>query len=120
MDSRPALQRRGTRRHDTEIELDVASEHNFYAGFSPSLFDGGVFVATYRAHSIGDRVRVRLRLPGMDEPIEAKVEVRWVRDPEPGAEGMPGFGGAFVELPEDARPIIEQFAARRSPLFVDV
>ncbi len=116
---RPALTRRRTERLDTELEIDVFSDHNFYTGFSSSLEDGGLFVATYRKHDVGDRLRVLMRLPGLDAPIEAKVEVKWVRAPEPGADVVPGFGAAFVELSDDARLMIERFAAKRPPLFFD-
>jgi uncharacterized protein (TIGR02266 family) len=115
-EARPALQRRRTERLETEVEIDVESDHNFYTGFSSNLSDGGIFVATYRTHAVGDRLRVRVRLPGTDA-VEAKVEVRWVRSPEPGADVVPGFGAAFVELADDARRAIEDFVARRSPLF---
>lgn len=117
--NRPALKRRRTERLETELEIDVFSEHNFYTGFSSNLEDGGLFVATYRAHDVGDRLRVLMRLPGLDTPIEAKVEVKWVRAPEPGADVIPGFGAAFVELGDDARTLIERFAAKRAPLFFD-
>ncbi|MBI2394223.1 MAG: TIGR02266 family protein [Deltaproteobacteria bacterium] len=116
---RAALQRRATQRLPTDIEVGVHTESNFYAGFSANVSEGGIFVATYRRHEIGDRLRVTLRLPGVDDPIEAKVEVRWLRSVAPDAEGVPGFGAAFVELAEDAHAVIERFVGHREPLFYD-
>jgi uncharacterized protein (TIGR02266 family) len=118
--SRPALQRQKTKALETEIELDVYSEHNFYTGFSANISDGGgLFVATYKPQAVGDRLRVRFKLPGIEEPIEAKVEVQWIRGPEAGEEGAIGFGGQFVELADDAKAAIERFLAERQPIFYE-
>ena len=114
----PALQRQKTQALETEIELDVYSEHNFYTGFSANIQDGGgLFVATYKPQAVGDRLRVRFKLPGIEEPIEAKVEVQWIREAGATDEGAPGFGGQFVELSAEAHAAIERFLANRQPMF---
>jgi uncharacterized protein (TIGR02266 family) len=117
LDSRPALQRQSTTNLNTEIQLDIASEHNLYNGFSANLSDGGLFVATYETHAVGDRLNVRFRLPDVEDVILAKVEVKWVRGVEAGEEGVAGFGAAFVELPEHARGAVARFTQVREPLF---
>ena len=118
--SRPALQRQKTKSLETEIELDVYSEHNFYTGFSANISDGGgLFVATYKPQAVGDRLRVRFKLPGIEEPIEAKVEVQWIREAGGGNEGAPGFGGQFVELSDEAKSAVERFLANREPIFYE-
>lgn len=116
---RPALQRRSTVRLDAEIELDLHSDHNFYTGFSANISDGGLFVATYRPQSVGDRLNVKFKLPGVDEPIEAKVEVRWVRDARAGDDTAPGFGATFVELSDHGRALVERYLDKREPLFFE-
>lgn len=115
--ARPALGRKPTQQLKNEIDLDVESEHNFYTGFSASLADGGLFVATYQPQAVGDRLRVRFRLPGLDAPIEAKVEVQWIREADAGEDGPPGFGGAFVELSDEARDAVHRFVQNRAPIF---
>lgn len=115
----PALTRRSTVRLDAEIELDLHSEHNFYIGFSANISDGGLFVATYRPHAVGDRLAVEFTLPGLDESIEAKVEVRWVREPRFGDDVAPGFGAAFVELSDHAKSLVERYVNQRAPIFYD-
>lgn len=115
-----ALKRRATQRLPTEIEVDIHGETNFYTGFSANISEGGIFVATYRQQSIGDRLRIRVRLPDADEALEATVEVRWLRETRAEGEGAPGFGAAFVELSDAARGAIENFIAVRAPLFFEV
>ena len=118
--SRPALQRQKTQALETDIELDVYSEHNFYTGFSANISDGGgLFVATYKPQAVGDRLRVRFKLPGIEEPIEAKVEVQWIREAGASEEGAPGFGGQFVEVSDEAKAAIERFLANRQPIFYE-
>ena len=109
--SRPALARNPTQQLKAEIDVDVSSDHNFYAGFSANLSDAGLFVATYQPQAVGDRLWVRFRLPGIDEPIQAKVEVQWIRPPSAGDDGPPGFGGAFVELSDEGRAAVARFYA---------
>jgi len=106
-------------RLDWEIEVDIESDSNFYTGFSTNVSDGGVFIATYRHHELGQRLHVQLRLPGLEQAIDATVEVRWVRDQQPGSDVSPGFGAAFIELSADARAHIERFTRHREPLFHD-
>lgn len=111
-----ALSPNPTQHFSREIELDVASDSNIYAGFSANLSDAGLFVATYQPQAVGDRLRVRFRLPGIDNPIEAKVEVQWIRSHEAG-DGPPGFGGQFVELSPDGRAAVARFMEKREPIF---
>jgi uncharacterized protein (TIGR02266 family) len=114
-----ALQRRSTQRLATEIEIGVHGDTNFYSGFSANIGEGGIFVATYEPHVIGQRLHVRFRLPDVEAPLEAKVEVRWLRAVGPGEEGTPGFGAAFVALSDEARAAVERFVAQREPLFFE-
>lgn len=117
MNQLPALQRRKTVRLEAEIELDLHSDHNFFTGFSANISEGGLFVATYQPQKVGDRLAVRFKLPGIDEPIEAKVEVKWVRDLHAGEDAAPGFGATFVELSDHGRELVERYLAHRPPLF---
>ncbi len=119
-DSAPASQRRSYPRVDAELEIDFASEHTFFSGFSENLSDGGLFVATYNKRKIGERLHVRFTLPGLEHPISATVEVRWLRDYEPHeASSAPGFGASFVDLDEDDREAIHRFLKKRAPIFFD-
>lgn len=111
--------RRSTVRLDAEIELDLHSDHNFYTGFSANISDGGLFVATYKPQAVGDRLEVQFKLPGIEEPIKAKVEVRWVREPRAGDDTAPGFGAAFVEISDHGRELVERYVNKRAPLFYD-
>ena len=111
--------RRGAERVSAEIEIGFQSESNFYSGFSENISEGGVFVATYHKHKLGDRHRVLLTLPGLEQPIEVSVEVRWVREADPVHDVKPGYGLQFVELTDAARETIERFVRKRAPMFYE-
>lgn len=118
-DSMPMSQRRSFPRIDAEVEIDFSSDHTFFSGFSENLSDGGLFVATYTQRALGERLHVRFTLPGLARPIDAHVEVRWLRDYDSGADHAPGFGAAFLDLEERDRDAIHAFLRQRAPLFFD-
>jgi uncharacterized protein (TIGR02266 family) len=115
----PRSYRRGGDRIEAEIEIGFASDSNFYTGFSENISEGGVFVATFREHRLGDRIDVSFTLPGDDHPLRLHAEVRWIRSQDPHDESPPGYGLQFVDLPDDARVQIERFIKMRDPLFYE-
>ncbi|MBI2392204.1 MAG: TIGR02266 family protein [Deltaproteobacteria bacterium] len=112
----PAVATRGALDADVTFE----SEHNFYSGFSENIGDGGVFVQSWGAHAVGDRLALKVTLPDdEDAPMELVGEVRWSRAYDAANDTPPGFGLAFVDLPPRARTRIESFVKQRQPLFYD-
>ncbi len=118
-DSLGASQRRSLPRIDAVLEIDFESDHTFFSGFSENLSDGGLFVATYAGRRIGERLYVRFTLPGLESPIEAKVQVRWLREYDVDGSEHPGFGAGFVDLAQGDRELIQRVLERRAPLFFE-
>jgi uncharacterized protein (TIGR02266 family) len=106
-------------RFTVDLDVTVASDHNFYAGFAENLSAGGIFVATHKLLPVGETVKLSIRLPGMDEPIEGTGEVRWVREYSERSNVPPGLGFRFVELSSGASEAIKRFLENRDPLFFD-
>jgi uncharacterized protein (TIGR02266 family) len=111
--------RRGGDRLDAEFEITAQSENNFYRGLSENISAGGLFFETYVPHPLGARLTVRFTLPGTLSPIEAVVEVRWLRAHNPASDTPQGVGVQFIALEDDARRTIERFTRKRDPLFYD-
>ncbi|GAC1300031.1 MAG: hypothetical protein NVSMB1_26550 [Polyangiales bacterium] len=114
-----ALVRRGTVRLAAEFEIDATSDHNFFTGFALNLSEGGLFIASYEERQVGDRLLLNLKLPDLDDAIEAKGEVRWVRLQASEGDPPPGFGVRFLDLDDRARAAIEHFISSRDPIFYD-
>jgi uncharacterized protein (TIGR02266 family) len=108
---------RASKRISLEVELHLASESHFFSGLSGDISEGGVFVSTYRALAMGSLVDLEFSLPGSDEPLHARGEVRWHRDATP--DFPPGVGISFDELSEEDRKVIHRFCTMRPPLYYD-
>jgi uncharacterized protein (TIGR02266 family) len=107
----PAVTKRSrSGRASVEIVLDALSEHNLWANLAMEIERGGVFVATYRALTIGTQVDLCMTLPDGGEPVAACGVVRWTRPHLEGSDGVPGLGIAFVNLDTAARARIAEFA----------
>lgn len=102
--------------------MGFETDHNFYTGLTQDISEGGLFVATHQLRRVGERMRIRFTLPGRPQPIEAEVEVCWIREATPGRtiDGADGMGLRFLEVPEDARAAISGFLKKRDSLFFDM
>jgi len=112
---------RNHRRFPYEINVDIVSEHNFYAGLSLNISEGGLFVATHVEYPVGTKIEIRLLLPGDEEPTALMTEVRWVRphhhDNADASAG--GMGLRFVGLTPELLTKVARFAQARDPLYYD-
>lgn len=106
---------RSPEQFDLQFELDHDS--HFYAGLSQDVSEGGLFVATYHYVPVGTPLRLSLELRD-GEHLEARGEVRWVREVVFG-DLRPGIGVAFTELSPAARERIARICEQRPPLYVD-
>lgn len=107
---------RKSNRQPIEIEVGIASQSNFYVGFTENLSNGGVFVATYASKPIGEHVEVALAFPSGEE-LKVRGVVRWLR--EATSDGWPGMGVQFESLSPQDEAKIRKFLSLRDPLFYD-
>jgi hypothetical protein len=106
-----------------EAALGAHSETNFYRGLSASdvVQGGGLFVETYVLPALGQRLTLKLSMPGGYE-TQVRGVVVWSREPGPGsvAPGAPpGFGARLIEVSLEARQLIQRYVNNREPLIVD-
>lgn len=111
------IARRAYNRATIDLEVGIASESNFYLGFTENLSQGGVFVATYALKPIGERVEIRLTLER--EEIAFPGIVRWLRTPADAEDAWPGIGIQFEKLTPHQEGIIREFIRRRDAMFFD-
>lgn len=118
-DRLPAPDRRRADRYSErfDLEFEVNHDSHFYAGLSQDISEGGLFVATYHYVPVGTPLRLSLELPD-GERVEARGEVRWVREVVLG-DAPPGIGVAFTELPPETRERIARICEQHPPLYVD-
>jgi hypothetical protein len=102
-------------------ELGAHSPSNFYKGLSGNdiVDHGGLFVSTYKLPKLGQKVRLRVSLPGGYE-FEANAVVRWRREAsDAGSDAPPGFGAQFTEITSEARQLVYRYVRNREPMFHD-
>jgi uncharacterized protein (TIGR02266 family) len=112
-------ERRSSPRVAVEVDVSLHTRHNFYAGLTRDLSEGGLFIATIENIPVGTLLDLRVTVPDHGT-IRAKGEVRWVREYNDFNQDFdPGVGVQFVDLRETDRQTIEHFIRRREPLFYD-
>jgi uncharacterized protein (TIGR02266 family) len=110
--------RREHSRFHVDLDVTVGSDHNFYAGFAENLSAGGVFIATHKLKPVGSTIELTINLPDGVQ-IRATGEVRWIRVFNEQSDTPPGMGVRFNGLAEASVAMIQNFLARRDPLFFD-
>jgi uncharacterized protein (TIGR02266 family) len=110
--------RREHSRFSVDLDVTVGSDHNFYAGFAENLSAGGVFIATHKLKPVGSKIELSINLPSGSK-VQAHGEVRWVRVFNENSDTPPGMGVKFIEVDGAAVDAINEFLARRDPLFFD-
>ena len=112
--------RRHSERITLEVEIGLASDSNFFTGFSEDISSGGVFVATYNLLPIGSEVVLAFTLID-GHPVCANGRVAWLREaPDLTSDLVPGIGVAFTSLAPSDQDAIDRFIALRDPLFFDI
>jgi uncharacterized protein (TIGR02266 family) len=82
-----------------EVSVRLRSDAGSCTGVAKNICAGGVFVATLRSFSVGERVAVRLAIPGDAEPVEVLAEVRWSRPFQELDDRPVGLGLRFIDMP---------------------
>lgn len=107
-----------------DIELEVSFEvveggpHNFYTGITQDLSHGGIFLGTHQTLPIGHKMHLTFILA--EREIKAYAEVVWLRESNTTAAGIqPGMGLRFIDITEEDRKFIEDYAAQRETIYYD-
>lgn len=106
-----------------EAALGAHSATNFYKGLAGGdiVSSGGLFVATYQVPEVGQKLLLKVSMPGGYE-FEATGVVAWTRDVQlssTASGATPGFGAQFSEITDEGRGLIKRYVRNREPLFHD-
>ena len=110
-----SFERRQHQRIPVGVAVDFESEHNFFAGVTCDISEGGLFVASDEPLDVGDEVELNLMLPG-DLEVVARGAVRWTLRRE-GADA--GYGVQFTSIDERSLAAIRQFVQEREPMLYE-
>lgn len=111
--------RRRFPRYAVALEMSLTGDHNFYLGFTENVSEGGLFVATHKLQPVGSYVEFEIKLPGSEQAVCGRGEVRWVREYSEHSDAAPGLGIHFVGLEPEAERRVAAFLSQREPIFFD-
>ncbi|WP_106477081.1 PilZ domain-containing protein [Phytohalomonas tamaricis] len=93
------------------LALTFDNSKTLLAAYMPVFERGGIFVPTRERFELGQRVNLRLRLPGEQEYISAVGEVAWVSPAGASGQRAPGIGVHFDAGEQALRTRIENHLA---------
>jgi type IV pilus assembly protein PilZ len=88
------------------VQVAFRTTQSFLVAYSVHLSRGGLFLATERDVPIGARADVAFQVPGVD-PVDLPGVLAWRRG-EGEADGPPGIGIEFPELPPELGTLVDR------------
>lgn len=108
------------RRMSAHVRVDAVSQHDFWAGLTSDIAEGGIFIATHKLMPMGSVLTVHLELPDGEEPVAIRADVWWTRDYTGDRDVPPGLGLKFLSLDARTEARIRQFCERvREPMLYE-
>ena len=86
------------------LTVELRDQASLFKAYMPFVKGGGIFVATNRAHKIGEEVFVLLQLLEQREPIPVAAKVIWV-SPAGSSTYKQGIG---IQLGDDNRELMNR------------
>lgn len=103
----PPQEKRKEPRVPIELRIDYRKLNTFFADYTKNISKGGTFIKTDKPLGVGTRFIFKFALPELEEPVELRGEVRWVRHPgDPASDDgndSPGMGIQFDYDSEEQR-----------------
>ncbi len=108
----PGLKERANERAFVSVPVEVEIAGRVFQGESRDLSVSGMFIKSPEAVSLGDRVRIRFELQGLERPLIASGEIRNRISPSSERRMSPGFGVRFEALGSRELRAIEDYVRR--------
>jgi uncharacterized protein (TIGR02266 family) len=94
------------------LTLTYKDREAFIDAYTANASNGGLFVKTEKPLQVGFQFILKLKLPGVPDPLQIKSEVRWTRSPEKALPGQPpGMGIQFLEISENDTRVVQKCLA---------
>jgi uncharacterized protein (TIGR02266 family) len=85
----------------TALSLVFKERDNFVKAYTSNVSTGGLAIKTENPLPLGHQFVLKLKLPGVQEPMQIKCEVMWAHKREESTpENPPGMGVKFIEISE--------------------
>lgn len=91
------------------LSLAFKNRQSFISAYSGNISSGGLFINTAHLLNKGERFLLKLQLPGLSEPLQARCEVVWTRQQSETDRRPPGMGVKFCEMTERDSHMLRQY-----------
>ncbi|MCX7957415.1 MAG: TIGR02266 family protein [Deltaproteobacteria bacterium] len=91
------------------FKMKVETSKDVFFGYAKNISASGLFVPTVNPKKVGERFKLKFRLPGSMKDIVVTAEVVWSRLYSDSDEYEPGMGIRFAEISEEDAESIRQF-----------
>jgi|YNPNPStandDraft_1061719.scaffolds.fasta_scaffold91311_2 uncharacterized protein (TIGR02266 family) len=96
------------------VRMKVETNQDVFFGYANNISAGGLFISTVNPRDIGERFKLKFKLPGTTKEIVVTAEVVWKRTYSQSEEYEPGMGIKFVEISEEDAEAIRRFVNSES------
>jgi len=91
------------------VRMKVETNQDVFFGYAKNISASGLFIPTVNPKSVGDRFKLKFKLPDSSREIVVLAEVVWNRTYSKSEEYEPGMGVRFVEISEEDAEEIRRF-----------
>ena len=102
--------RRKQTRAPAEVKIDYRTVGSFITDYTKDLSQGGAFIQTSLPLPVGEKVRLRITIPGHALPFSLEGVVRWSTGPSV-TDRTAGMGIEFTAFGEDVKRELAAFVA---------
>ena len=102
-----------------DLKVDITGEHVPYTGMIKDISSGGLFITTNEWHNVGDIIDLRFTFPTVEDPVDCKAKVQWIRDQYSSGGMPPGVGVSFVDLTPEVTKKINSYIRDKEIAFYD-
>ncbi|MCX7943566.1 MAG: TIGR02266 family protein [Deltaproteobacteria bacterium] len=91
------------------FKMKVETSKDVFFGYAKNISASGLFIPTLNPKNVGERFRLKFKLPNTEKEIIVLAEVVWNRHYSQSDKYEPGMGIKFVEISEEDAELIRQF-----------
>jgi uncharacterized protein (TIGR02266 family) len=91
------------------LALSYEDHNGFREAYTGNISQGGLFIKTKSPLDTGEELLLKLKLPGISDPLKIECNVVWTRKQWKNTKQPPGMGVKFGKLDSDDYTVLTQY-----------
>ena len=96
-------------REQRVLTLNYEDHDGFVKAYSGNISQGGLFIKTKNPLEAGEEFQLKLKLPGISDPLKIECKVVWTRKREEDIKHPSGMGVKFCKIAPDDSTVLTQY-----------